>query len=40
MNKLFHTVPIPLADVFLIGAVASVVLWAEEVRKFFARRRA
>ena len=39
MNRLFHTVPIPLADFFLIGAVASVVLWAEEIRKFFARRR-
>lgn len=40
MNRIFHTVPIPLADVFLIGAVASLVLWAEEIRKFFARRRA
>ena len=39
MNKLFHTVPIPLANFFLIGAVASLVLWAEECRKFFARRR-
>jgi len=38
MNRIFHTVPIPLADFFLIGAVASLVLWAEEVRKFFARR--
>ena len=40
MNRIFHTVPIPLADFFLIGAVASVILWAEETRKFFARRRA
>jgi Ca2+-transporting ATPase len=38
MNKLFHTVPIPLADFFLIGAVASLVLWSEEIRKFFSRR--
>ncbi|MGZ8921152.1 MAG: HAD-IC family P-type ATPase, partial [Limisphaerales bacterium] len=38
MNRLFHTVPIPLKDVFLIGAVASLVLWVEEVRKIFARR--
>jgi Ca2+-transporting ATPase len=38
MNRLFHTVPIPLADVLLIGAVASSVLWVEEVRKFIARR--
>jgi Ca2+-transporting ATPase len=40
MNRIFHTVPIPLADFFLIGAVASLVLWVEEARKFFARRRA
>lgn len=40
MNRVFHTMPIPLPDFFLIGAVASLVLWAEETRKFFARRRA
>ena len=40
MNRIFHTVPIPMADFFLIGAVASLVLWAEEIRKYFARRRA
>jgi magnesium-transporting ATPase (P-type) len=40
MNRIFHTVPIPLTDFFLIGAVASLVLWMEEIRKFFARRRA
>ncbi len=39
MNRLFHTVPIGFAHVLLIGAVASSVLWAEEIRKFFARRR-
>ena len=39
MNKLFHTVPIDLTHVLLIGAVASSVLWTEEIRKFFARRR-
>jgi Ca2+-transporting ATPase len=39
MNRIFHTVPIPLKEFFLIGAVASLVLWAEEIRKFFARRR-
>jgi Ca2+-transporting ATPase len=38
LNRLFHTVPIPLANFFLIGAVASLVLWVEEIRKFFARR--
>jgi len=40
MNRVFHTEPIPLAHFFLIGAVASLVLWVEEIRKFFARRRA
>ena len=40
MNRIFHTTPIPLAEFFLIGAVASLVLWAEEIRKFFARRHA
>ena len=38
MNRVFHTVPIPLFNFFLIGAVASVVLWVEEVRKACARR--
>ena len=38
MNRLFKTVPIPLPDIFLIGLVASSVLWVEEVRKWFARR--
>jgi Ca2+-transporting ATPase len=40
MNRIFHTVPIPLTGFFLIGAVASLVLWVEEIRKVFARRRA
>ncbi len=40
MNRIFHTVPIPMADFFLIGVVGSLVLWAEETRKFFVRRRA
>ncbi|MBI2516920.1 MAG: HAD-IC family P-type ATPase [Opitutae bacterium] len=40
MNRLFHTVPIPVGDFFLIGAIASLVLWVEEIRKIFARRRA
>jgi Ca2+-transporting ATPase len=38
MNRLFKTVPISLPDIFLIGLVASSVLWVEEVRKWFARR--
>jgi len=39
LNRLFHTTPIPMTHFFLIGAVASLVLWVEEIRKFFARRR-
>lgn len=38
MNRIFHTVPISLTSFFLIGAAASLVLWVEEARKFFARR--
>jgi potassium/sodium efflux P-type ATPase len=39
MNALFHTVPISGANFLVITAIASLVLWAEEVRKLFARRR-
>ena len=39
MNEIFHTTPIPWAEAVLIGAVASLVLWVEELRKWFARRR-
>jgi Ca2+-transporting ATPase len=39
MNRIFHTTPIPFADFLLIGAVASIVLWAEELRKWHERRR-
>jgi len=39
INRIFHTVPIPLTQFFLIGAVASLVLWAEEILKFFAQRQ-
>ena len=38
LNTLFHTVPIPAADVAMIIAAASSVLWAEELRKLHARR--
>ncbi len=40
LSRIFHTVPIALSEFFLIGAVASSVLWAEEIRKLFARRAA
>ncbi len=39
MHALFHTVPISGLDFLVITAVASLVLWAEEARKLFARRR-
>jgi Ca2+-transporting ATPase len=37
LNAMFHTVPIPLADLLPIVAVASLVLWAEELRKLIVR---
>lgn len=33
MNTLFHTVPLPLASLLPLLALASTVLWAEELRK-------
>jgi len=39
LNQLFHTVPIPGGAFVAILAAASSVLWAEEARKFLARRR-
>lgn len=38
LAQFFHTVPIETSQFFAIGAVASLVLWVEEIRKFFARR--
>ena len=37
LNRIFHTVPMPLSEVFLIGSVASLVLWVEELRKLWVR---
>ncbi len=37
LNELFHTVPIPPADLLPIVAVASAVLWVEELRKLLRR---
>lgn len=39
MNRIFHTVPIPLADVAILGVIGSSVLWIEEIRKWLVRRR-
>lgn len=37
LSSFFHTAPIDTAQFFAIGAVASLVLWAEEARKFILR---
>jgi magnesium-transporting ATPase (P-type) len=39
LANVFYTVPIGLAEFFAIGAVASLVLWIEELRKLVVRRR-
>ncbi len=38
LNKLFHTVPIALEQVFQIGILGSGVLWMDELRKIFTAR--
>ncbi len=38
LGRVFHTVPFGMAEVIALGAVGSMVLWVEEVRKVFARR--
>jgi magnesium-transporting ATPase (P-type) len=37
MNTLFHTVPLPPASLLPLVALASAVLWAEELRKLIVR---
>jgi Ca2+-transporting ATPase len=39
MNMLFHTVPLPAGSLLPLVALASLVLWAEELRKWIVRRR-
>lgn len=39
MNTLFHTVALPLGTLLPLVAVASVVLWAEELRKRIGRAK-
>jgi magnesium-transporting ATPase (P-type) len=39
LARLFHTVPIPARDLLTLLAAASCVLWAEELRKWWARAR-
>lgn len=37
LNYIFHTVPMPISEIFLIGSTASLVLWVEELRKLWER---
>ena len=37
LNHMFHTAPMPLSEVFVIGTTASLVLWVEELRKLWVR---
>jgi Ca2+-transporting ATPase len=39
MQKLLHTVPLAVSDWLLIVPVAASIVLAEEIRKFFYRRR-
>ncbi len=39
VGRIFHTVPFELPTAIALGAVASLVLWVEEARKWFVRRR-
>jgi magnesium-transporting ATPase (P-type) len=34
LNRLFHTLPIPVGDLLALVALASAVLWVEELRKW------
>jgi Ca2+-transporting ATPase len=40
LNRAFDTTPLSLGDWLLCGLIASSVLWADELRKLVARRRA
>lgn len=40
LGDFFHTVPLPWPSALLLGGLASVVLWTEELRKVVARRMA
>lgn len=39
MNSIFHTVPIDLHEVMIIGVISSLVLWVEEIRKSIMKLR-
>ncbi len=39
LGSVFHTTPFGLAEVVALGVVGSLVLWVEEARKWWVRRR-
>ena len=39
LGSFFHTVPIPMTEFFKVGMVSSLVLWVEEIRKYFIRKK-
>jgi magnesium-transporting ATPase (P-type) len=39
LGRVFHTTPIGLREVVALGVAGSLVLWVEEARKLFVRRR-
>ncbi len=39
LAQFFNTVPIPLTHVLVIGCIASIVLWTEELRKKFFKKK-
>jgi len=39
LNRLFHTVPFGLRELWLMLLVASTVLWVDEIYKALVRRR-
>ena len=39
LGAFFGTVPLGVREVLEVGVVGSAVLWVEELRKWFARRR-
>jgi magnesium-transporting ATPase (P-type) len=39
MGDIFHTVAIGVNEIFILGMVASLVMWSEEFRKYFYRKK-
>jgi len=39
LGDIFHTSAIGISEIFILGAVASIVMWSEELRKYIFRRK-